>query len=106
MSDYSGYSDKVGQNLQAYFDGIGIPTIEDRQLAKQVQELDAETLSGALARAIQLPELVEHDAAANTLLAMMRQNWQDRDPAAKALMLNFTQRLLDDMGLTVKRKDK
>jgi hypothetical protein len=67
--------------------------------------MDPEDLSGELAAEISLPDCVDHDAAANTLLAIMRQPWNEASPKARAMMITFTQRVLGEMDLTVERKD-
>jgi hypothetical protein len=74
--------------------------------ARAIRRMDNEELSGQLAQSIEFPEgLVDNDAAANRVLAILRQAWSESDTRTRGLVVNFTQRILDEMGLEVVRKN-
>ena len=95
------------RRLQEFDDAVsGIPTfVHSSSEARAIRRMDKEELSGELADVVDLPEDLDKYSPANTLLALMRQDWSESTHFEQGLVINFTQRILDSMDLKVVRKD-
>jgi hypothetical protein len=85
----------------------GIPTMTAGSTdAREIRQMDSEELCAELADSIEFGDSsVENDDTATVLRAMLSQEWILSEKRSRGLMINFTQRILGDMGLRVVRKN-
>lgn len=74
--------------------------------ATEIRQMDSEELSAQLADSIVFgDDSVDRDVTATILRTMLAQEWSVSSERSRGLMINFTQRILGDMGLKVVRQD-